>query len=212
MAVSSPSGTKQEILQLLMKRELGAAALADALRISGAAIRQHLQTLEALGWVERRKEGSQPGRPAYLYRLSDEGKRRFRQRHDLLLRLIVEVLLRREGCDALKAIVAEAAERLAVEIPVRAAAEDRQARWRDVLDWLEAQLDWNADTMDEPGGRSRIVIHQCPFQAVSKGHPEICGTFFSTLIRMLYGDAAVLHEPGADKPACCALIVQHPAS
>ena len=206
------SGTKQEILLLLMRQELSAAALAGQLSVSGAAIRQHLQTLEAVGLVERRKEAHQPGRPAFLYRLSDDGKRRFRQRHDLLLDLILETLLRRQGPAGLESILTEAAASLAAESPARATADGAPARWCEVMEWLESLLAWNADAIEEPGGRSRIVIHQCPFQGVSQANPNVCGTFFPALLRGLFGDIRVTAAADVEKPACCSLIVQHPSA
>lgn len=200
------SGTKADLLSLLMKEELSILQLAERLGMSGAAVRQHLQPLEAMGLVAHRKVITQPSRPSHLYRLTEAGKALFPRRHDLLLTEMIEVLLERGGQDALLDIVQEAARRLARPQRERLAGADPQTRWADALQWLEAQLAWHADAREEPDGTRRIVIHQCPFREASQAHPEICGTFFSTLIAQLYEDMPLAHESCADSPACCALV------
>ena len=80
-----PTGTRLDILERLLRRELSSQALAEELGISPAAIRQHLATLEALSLVTRRKVVTQPSRPTYLYRVSPQGMRVFPKRYDLLL-------------------------------------------------------------------------------------------------------------------------------
>src|SRR5260370_38918043 len=87
-----PTGTRLDILELLLKQELSSQSLAESLRVSPAAIRQHLGTLEALGLVNRRKVVTQPSRPTYLYRVSPQGMRVFPKRYDLLLTQMLALL------------------------------------------------------------------------------------------------------------------------
>ncbi len=200
-----PPGTKQDILKLLVKQELSAKNLADRLGVSATAIRQHLDTLRALGLVERRKLVTRPSRPTFLYRLSSLGQRAFPKRYDLLLGLVVEALLERYGSDGLAAVVEAAARRLAEQVRGRFERSDGRGRWELLVGWLEGELAWQADVSAEPEGGRRITIHQCPFQEVSRAHPAVCGVFFGTLIRTLYGEVPVEHAPAAGGPACCSL-------
>lgn len=204
---SLPEGTKHDIMKLLIKQELSAQNLAEALRVTPAAVRQHLETLDALGLVARRKVVTQPSRPTYLYRLSARGAAAFPKRYDLLLGLLVDVLLERHGPDAVAGIVESAARRLAERVRPRFDGADARRRWELLVDWLEAELAWHADLAEEPNGRRRITIHQCPFQEVSRTQPAVCGVFFRTLLRALYGDVTIEHVPATMGPACCALIV-----
>src|SRR5438876_5420129 len=108
------AGTKRDILKLLIKQELSAISLAETLGVSPAAVRQHLETLQALELVTRRKKVvRRPSRPTFLYRLSVQGAAIFPKRYDLLLGLVVEVLLERNGADAVEEIMRAAAEHLA---------------------------------------------------------------------------------------------------
>src|SRR5260370_25430334 len=65
--MDSPTGTRLDILELLLKQELSSQSLPGSLRVSPAAIRQHLRTLDALGLVNRRHVGTQPRRHAHLH-------------------------------------------------------------------------------------------------------------------------------------------------
>ncbi|HEY8371024.1 MAG TPA: ArsR family transcriptional regulator [Thermodesulfobacteriota bacterium] len=199
-----PSGTKHDILKLLIRQELAADDLAARLGVSGAAVRQHLDTLRALGLVERRKVVTQPSRPTYLYRLSPDGQRAFPKRYDLLLALVIESLLDRYGERGMAEVVAAAAERLAARVKGRFASADERRRWDLLLGWLEEELAWQADAREEGDGWRRVVIHQCPFQDVSRDHPAVCGVFFRTLVEALYGAVPVEHRPESP-PACCSL-------
>ncbi len=204
----APAGTKRDILKLLIKQELSVQTLAEMLSVTPAAVRQHMETLEALGLVTRRKLVTQPSRPTYLYRLSPEGSRIFPKRYDLLLGLVVDVILEREGPLAVEDIVRAAAERLAAQVGERFGRADERRRWDLLVDWLERELAWHADVRASDGGARRIVIHQCPFQDVSRDHPDVCRTFFTALIRGLCGDVAVDALASPPAPACCGLVVR----
>jgi predicted ArsR family transcriptional regulator len=201
-----PAGTKHEILNLLVRQELSSKSLAEHLQVSPAAVRQHLDTLEALGLVTRRKLVTRPSRPTFLYRLTPQGRRVFPKRYDLLLGQVIEVLAERHGAAAVAGVVEAAAARLAARVRDRFQQGDRRARWNLLLGWLEEELAWQADVTEEPGGGRRITIHHCPFQEVAAAHPAVCAGFLTTLIRALGGDARVEHTPAAGQ-ACCTLVV-----
>lgn len=203
-----PSGTRREILDLLLREELSAGALADRLGVSAAAVRQHLAPLLALDLVERRKGAPTTGRPNYLYRVSALGRRALPKRHDLLLAGIVETLLDRHGADAVLDIVAEAATRLARRVEERFEALPESERWDALLAWLEEEFEWEAATEERGDGGHRIVLHHCPFQAVSLEHPVVCGRFFQTLVSTLARAARIEHVPIRDGLRCCALEVR----
>ncbi|HUP01522.1 MAG TPA: helix-turn-helix domain-containing protein [Gemmatimonadota bacterium] len=204
-----PSGTKREVLDLLVRGPLAAADLAQRLGVTSAAVRQHLSVLAEAGLVERARSGSGAGRPAYLYRLAPLARSAYPKRYDVLAAELIEVLVERHGSETALALVEEAARRLAgraqtdIGSPVK--ETEREVRWASVLAWLEEEFDWEADLQALPGGRRRIVIHRCPFQDVSAERPAVCGRFFSTLLGILTGEEPVVHAPIGDGVRCCAL-------
>jgi DeoR family transcriptional regulator, suf operon transcriptional repressor len=202
-----PSGTKRDILKLLIRQELSADSLARTLAVSPAAVRQHLDTLQALELVNRRKnEARRSSRPTFLYRLSEQGAAIFPKRYDLLLGLVVDVLLERSGATAVEEVIRAAAERLAERGRTRLRRSDGAGRSKEIVEWLEAELAWQADLTTDGTGR-RITIHQCPFQDVAREHPSVCGVFFTTLLRALEGGAEVEPAPTPPAPACCAFVL-----
>ncbi|HEY3068526.1 MAG TPA: ArsR family transcriptional regulator [Methylomirabilota bacterium] len=201
-----PEGTKFDIMKLLLRRELSARSLAGELSVTPTAVRQHLETLYALGLVTRRKVITRPSRPTFLYRLSPGGAATFPKRYDLLLSLFVDVLLERHGVEWVALLVQDAARRLAERVRPRFDDADVDRRWPLLLDWLEEELAWHADVRVDDG-HHEIVIHQCPFREVSRVQPAVCGVFFRTLIQALYADVNVEHVGSVTGPACCHLRV-----
>jgi len=206
MSGKTPEGTKYDIMKLLLRQELSARALADHLDVTATAVRQHLETLHALGLVARRKVVTRPSRPTFLYRLSAGGAAAFPKRYDLLLSLFVEVLLERHGAEWMATVVADAARRLAGRVRPRFALADPRRRWALLIAWFEEELAWHADVAVDDG-HHQIVIHQCPFREISRLEPAVCGVFFRTLIQVLYADVHVEHVGSVTGPACCLLRV-----
>jgi predicted ArsR family transcriptional regulator len=196
-------------MKLLTKQELSAQSLAETLGISGAAIRQHLETLKALGLVSRRKLVTKPSRPTFLYRLSRRGAETFPKRYDVLLTLVAEVIRERGGVNALADVVEAAAERQAMQVRSAFETRDPRHRWDSLIEWFETEFAWQADVAVEADGDRRIRTHQCPFHAVSRRLPSVCGVFFRTLIRRLYEAVPVDHVPLSDGVACCDFVVHN---
>ena len=205
--METPTGTRLDILELLLREELSSQQLSERLGVSPAAVRQHLTTLEALGLVVRRKLVTQPSRPTYLYRVSPQGMRIFPKRYDMLLAQMIGVLSEREGAEAVEETIAAAARRVAEHAPGRVSGGPGPERWRRLLEWLDTEFAWQADVTEEPSARRRLTIHQCPFQDLSKIQPDVCGVFFGSLIRTLCPGAVVEHADAPAMPACCAFLV-----
>ncbi len=202
-----PEGAKLEIINLLLKQELSSQGLAGILGVSPAAIRQHLNTLEALGLVMRRKVITSPNRPTYLYRVSPDGMRTLPKRYDLLLVSLVQALIEQDGAQGVERIVGDAARRVAERGRSDLRSEAAERRWELMLAWLEREFAWQADVEVDPSGARRITIHQCPFQDLPRSPVDVCGVFFTTLIRALDGDRPVEHATATKTPACCAFVV-----
>ena len=200
-----PEGTKRGLLDLLVRQEQTAEQLAERLRVSPTAVRQHLATLAGLGLVERRKSGTRGGRPAFLYRLSELGRRAYPKRHDLLVRELVGTLVAREGEERTLEIVTEAARHLAQKVEEEVGADRSADRVAAIAAWLEAEFAWEADVERIPDGGIRFVVHRCPFAAVSAVHPNVCGAFFGALLESATGAGPFDHRPLGDGFCCCVL-------
>lgn len=204
-----PSGTKRQILDLLIREELSAQELANRLGVSSAAIRQHLATLQSGGLVVRGKGDSQPpGRPTYVYALSALARRAYPKRYDVLASGLFEVLMDQHGEAAALEIVATAARRVAARAREGLGLDDHQRRWDLLLAWLEETFALEAVLEPAGDGRRRIVVHHCPFQDIATDRPRVCGTFLTTLVGGLLGTDRVSHVAIGDRLRCCAIDVE----
>jgi DeoR family transcriptional regulator, suf operon transcriptional repressor len=200
--------TKQEILALLARQEWSAQGLAEQMGMTPAGVRQHVTALEAQGLVTHRKQGGEPNRPTLLYRLSEDGKEAFPKRYDLLARMLVQSVKEQVGPEGAMRLVERVGEKVAAELPAGHAADPKIHR-REVLAALERELSWEGKIAEKPSGGIEITLYQCPFQSVSKQHPDVCPAFFGGLFRTLLEAGSVSCTPITDGPdagiACCRL-------
>ncbi len=203
-----PSGTKREILDLLIREELSAQELADRLGVSSAAVRQHLATLKGGGLVVRGKGDPRPGRPSYVYALSPLARRAYPKRYDVLASGLYDALLDRHGEAAALELVETAARRVARRARTGLAIDDPGRSWDVLLAWLEETFVLEAEWEPAGDGRRRIVVHHCPFQDISADRPRVCGTFLTSLIGELLGIDRVSHVPLEGRLRCCAIDIE----
>lgn len=198
---------KRTILRRLASGEMTAASLGEGMGVSAAAVRRHLSELEGRGLVTRRKGTPSPGRPPYLYRLTDAGRRALPKRHRLLLELLVETLEERDGPERTRDLLAGAGRRFVgrAEPELRESARERD--WERMARALEEGLAWHAEVRAEDGSGRIVEVHQCPFHEVLVPRPRLCGSFFAGLFAALLPGAAVSHEAVQDGVTCCRLTV-----
>lgn len=195
--------TKHEILALLARRESSVQGLALELGMTAAGVRQHMSALEAQGLVTYRKLGREPNRPTHLYRLSDAGKAALPKRYDLLAEALVEGVEAQQGPASLRGLLERAGAQLAARLPTPAATAEPGLRRRQTLERLEHELGWRAEMTEDAAGALSITLFQCPFQSVSKRHPEVCPAFYAGLLGALFGPGQTTCTPVSEGIACC---------
>ncbi|MFP4001021.1 MAG: helix-turn-helix transcriptional regulator [Candidatus Natronoplasma sp.] len=84
------SGTKGEILENLLSKDLTALELSDLLSINESAVRRHLNNLESGGLVNSYFQKADRGRPKKYFSLTDEGKKIFPRQVEHLLDIIIK--------------------------------------------------------------------------------------------------------------------------
>jgi len=166
-----------------------AAALADRLRLSAAAIRRHLDALVADGTlveVQPRASSLRPrgrGRPARAYALTDAGRGSFGHAYDDLASTALRYLRDTGGEAAVTAFAEHRASTLAGRIAAQCAGEDFGAadpvdKARLVAAALSAEgYAAKVVPVGDPGdaGRgSQICQHHCPVAHVAAEFPQLC--------------------------------------
>ena len=199
-----------------------AAALAERLELSPAAIRRHLDALVATGVlaeVAARPSARRPrgrGRPARVYALTDAGRSRFGHAYDDLAATALRYLRNAGGEQALVAVAEHRAATLTENIRTRldqrpAGSTAQQAA---VVAEVLTEAGYLADTAPAGHG-TQICQHHCPVAHVAAEFPELCeaetralaaalGTNVQRLATIAHGDGVCtthVPQPPPDRPA-----------
>jgi DeoR family suf operon transcriptional repressor len=179
-----PATRRALIVTLRRRGEARAEDLADVLRITVSAVRQHLQSLAAADLVVHRDERMGPGRPRRSYALGPAAEALFPKAYG---ELTVELLSYVDDEDP--AMVARVFERRRAARVARVAA-----RLRDLPDF-DARVAEVARSLDEDGyladfcreqdGTYRLTEHNCAILAVAQRYGHACASEISFLRELL---------------------------
>jgi predicted ArsR family transcriptional regulator len=194
-----------------------AAALAERLRLSAAAVRRHLDALVADGIlveVQPRTSTLRPrgrGRPARVYALTDAGRASFGHAYDDLASTALRYLRDTGGEAAVAAFAEHRASTLASRIGAQCAGpEFAAADPREKATLVAAALTaegyaakvapvGNANSASSATRGSQICQHHCPVAHVAAEFPQLCeaetralaavlGTHVQRLATIAHGD------------------------
>ncbi len=173
-------GTRARIARLILEQgPATAAALSTRLGLTPAAVRRHLDNLQADDMIEAREArcyGSRGrGRPARLFAITDAGRSAFEHAYDDLASSALRFLAEKAGPGA----VAEFARRK---------ISDLESRYRPVVDAAPAgeRVQALAEALSADGyaasasvspaadGGEQLCQHHCPVAHVAAEFPQLC--------------------------------------
>jgi predicted ArsR family transcriptional regulator len=206
--------TRHGVARLLLERgPITAAAVAETLQISPAAVRRHLDTLVANGEAGMRdapRRGQRGrGRPAKLWLLTETGRARFGHAYDDLAIAAIRFVAEAAGESAVREFaerrVATLVDRHRDEVLGTADLTDRAKALAEVL-----TREGYAASTRRVGTGEQLCQHHCPVAHVAAEFPELCevetaafaellGTHVQRLSTIARGDAAcTTHVPLGD--------------
>ncbi|MCX7624425.1 MAG: metalloregulator ArsR/SmtB family transcription factor [Thermomicrobium sp.] len=206
IAPDRPS-TREQLLTLLKKSEgLTADQLARLLGITSMAVRKHLAALERDGLVTTSLLRRKVGRPARLYRLSEQADPLFPQQYDAMLTEVLYDLADLDGPAKVELLLRRRAERagavLARELDGTPTLRDRVRRLAETLDALGYYTTW-----EELDGESfRLCQYHCPIRQVAARFPVTCEAEVELYRRLLRADVERRCRLVAGDPCCCYVI------
>ena len=172
-------GTRARIARLILENgPVTAAGLSARLGLTAAAVRRHLDNLQAEGMIETRiarTYGSRSrGRPARLFAITDAGRCAFEHAYDDLATSALRFLAERAGPGA----VAEFARRQISELeeryrPAVQAAPPAQ-RVKALADALSADGYAASPSGAPAAGGEQLCQHHCPVAHVAAQFPQLC--------------------------------------
>ena len=174
------SGTRQRILDAIREQgSMSVEQLAQALELSAAAIRRHLDILQRDHLVYFRQGSKKPGRPEYIYVLTEAGHEAgFRDYPKLLTLLLNNIkglsstdLAEKEGSEVLNLLMDRVSDHLnATHLGSIASSSDSR------LSKLESALSQQgfAPRIDRTDGHAEIHLCNCPFRAAAMCEESVC--------------------------------------
>ncbi len=206
---SLPDGRRRIVSALKRQGELDAEAIARAVTMTPSGVRQHMAALTRDDLVTFRTEAAGPGRPRYLYRLTDAGDALFPRRYADLTNELLGYLAD-EDPEMLRRIFERRAERRLADARVRTdglGLEERVAEIARILDDDGYLADW----LRQDDGSYLVREHNCAVLNVALRFGHACGTELQFL-RALLPDATVerVAHRVAGQHACAYLITRKP--
>lgn len=196
-----PDSTGAQILRLLRAKPRSAPALADALSISGTAVRKQLDRLLKDGLVQESGLRRGRGRPATAYGLTEAGEATFRGNRGEVLRSVLAALDASPDQERMKLLLRDAGARLARTMLTSERDEDDAA-----LDPLDTAL----RLLRELGGResvrqtadsAEIVGFTCPLAEYARDFPGVC-QFVAGFTEEVVGVPVEDRCPRTGEPVC----------
>lgn len=180
--------SRRAILTTLKRRGPATIAqLADALGLTGEAVRQQLLQLHRDGWVEARIERSEErartGRPATIYRLSEAGDHLFPKHYDTLSVSMLDAVAEEIGEGALTRVLGRMADE-------KVAQFGAGLRGLTLAQKVAALKNWYFDDdpfmdIEEDGGVYRLVERNCPYLNMAMRRPIFCSVSVNAISRVL---------------------------
>lgn len=193
-----------------------ASELAKNLKLSTAAVRRHLDTLIARGYVDvseqapfgpRRRLGRGRGRPARFYTVTPLGRDAFESSYDDVAVDALRYLRERCGDEA----VADLARRRAAALVERYAAEVEprpEPQQATRLAGLLTDDGYAANVESSPLGL-QIIQHHCPVAHVAEEFPQFCEAEREAFSQLLGVRVTRLSTIAAGGGVCTSVIPTH---
>lgn len=181
--------------------------LEDVLGVTTTAVRQHLNTLQAEGYLERRTVHAGVGRPHHAYFLTNKVQELFAcQCDDLALTLLQELFVL-EGSERTHLLLDRVSTRLAGKYASSVRAQALQGRVSELAETLNGN-GVLADALPQDNGTILLRTYNCPFHELASEHREICD-MDTAMMRKVLGSEVNLSACMLDGHAGCTFVVAH---
>jgi predicted ArsR family transcriptional regulator len=210
-ALHALGARQRELLEVLQRHKAGCTAdeVADELRITRTAVRQHLAALERDRYVTRGPPRKTAGRPGFVYELTAQGRELFPRRYSWFSSLLLESLRERHGEDGL----ADYLRDMAANLSARANEVSNKTRSERVasLATLMNELGYDAEARSDDTGNTELRAYNCVYHHLAEEFPALCA-FDVELIRGMSGHDVEHAECMVRGGRCCRFrLISRPA-
>ena len=193
--------TRQEILDYLRREgQATVKALGGLLGLTSTGIRQHLMVLERDGLVEAHEERGHVGRPALVYRLTDQGDEQYPKKYADLANMVLEEVRELAGPEGLQTILRRVATRFAEPYQEQLQGKTLADRAQEVSQIIESRGS-PADVVQD-GDDWFISQYTCPYPNVARQNSSVCALDVE-FVRQLVGVDVRLTKSLLRGDPCC---------
>ncbi len=199
------TGTKREILEMLLDGPMTALEMSKKLKIQINAVREHLASLESSDLVAYTFVNTGKGRPKKVYQITKKGADLFPKRYDLLLKIFLDQLESEMGKEWVKSFLERAGSNVVSGINPKAGIEG-------LLNFYNS-LGCMATVSTENGS---IVIKRrnCIYYNLAVDHENlVCESFEDSILNKLFPSYRVVKKDTV-KPGKfdCEIIIEEKSS
>lgn len=180
--------------------------LEELLSVTTTAVRQHLNTLQAEGYIERRRVlDAGVGRPHHAYFLTEKVREVFACNCDDLALTLLEEVFALEGKERTAMLLARVGGKLANRYAQSVRATALQARVQELAGALydKGVL---TDVMASDSDTIILKTYNCPYHELAQEHREICD-MDEDMMRKVLGSEVNLSSCMMDGHAGCSFVV-----
>ncbi len=181
--------TRQHILEILKERgEATIDELSESLGLTSVTVRHHLDILRGEGLVEvpEVKRRATPGRPQYVYTLTEAADEHFPKNYAGFTNLMISEIKERLQPSELDRILRGMAHRMAADAPKPIEGEPIEQRLTRLVNFLNQKgyvAKWDHA---QDGDGYYLHTTNCPYHDISHNHTQVC-VMDMTLISELLG-------------------------
>ena len=180
------------------------------LGVTTTAVRQHLNALQADGYLDRREERSGVGRPHYIYVATDAARELFACRCDVLALTMLQEMYGMVGQEQMGTLLKRVGVRLAERYAESVSAAELQKRVEEMAGALGRQ-GVLTDVSTTESNTIALKMYNCPYHDLAIAHREIC-EMDQLMMQQVLGADVSLDDCIMDGHGSCSFVITQSCS
>lgn len=175
------------------------------LGVTTTAVRQHLNALQASGYLDRREQRSGVGRPHFIYVATDAARELFACRCDVLALTMLQEMYGMVGAEQMETLLKRVGVRLADRYAESVSAVELQQRVEEMAGALGRQ---GVLTDVSATGTNTVALkmYNCPYHDLAIAHREICD-MDQLMMQQVLGADVSLDDCIMDGHGSCSFVI-----
>jgi predicted ArsR family transcriptional regulator len=178
------------------------------LGVTTTAVRQHLQTLQAEGYVDRKTVHAGVGRPHHVYVITEAAHELFQCHCDDLALTMLEEMFEMVGRDRVSLLLKKVSNRLAARYAGSVTADALRSR----VEQMAGVLNRQGVLTDVTAEDENVIIlktYNCPYHELAQEHRQICD-MDQDMMQQVLGSEVSLSACIMDGDGGCSFTITRP--